>query len=44
MAANGNNQANSGNDELDKKIEQWLQWDKVSVYSAYQSQLVMLFV
>jgi hypothetical protein len=23
-------QIKSGNDELDKKIEQWLNWDKVS--------------
>lgn len=22
---------NSGNEELDKKIEQWLQWDKVRI-------------
>jgi hypothetical protein len=30
MATNGNSQFNSGNEELDKKIEQWLTWDKVS--------------
>lgn len=23
-------QINSGNEQLDKKIDQWLQWDKVS--------------
>lgn len=25
----GEDRINSGNDELDKKIEQWLSWDKV---------------
>lgn len=29
MAANGQQTINSGNEELDKKIGQWLSWDKV---------------
>jgi hypothetical protein len=46
MATNGsNNQPNSGNDELDKKIKQWLQWDKVSVVILpYRRQWQMIFV
>lgn len=29
MAQHGDEQINSGNEELDKKIKQWLSWDKV---------------
>ena len=29
MAAGDTLQINTGNEELDKKLEQWLHWDKV---------------
>lgn len=35
MAAN-NDQINSGNEELDKKISQWMDWDKVRNYYGFE--------
>lgn len=31
MATNGQQTINSGNEELNKKIDQWLNWDKVRI-------------
>jgi hypothetical protein len=35
MAAGDSKAINTGNEELDKKIEQWLHWDKVSDFIHY---------